>query len=131
MPKIVGIDLGTTNSLVAIVENGTPRIIAGRDGRSLVPSVIYFDEGGSEITMVTLAVPMFDATSNFFGVATVDLALDRLREMVRLSPPTGMRPPRRSISLARLKSTMPFKLARNSRNALSGSKRAGYPPTPR
>jgi Fe-S protein assembly chaperone HscA len=46
MPKIVGIDLGTTNSLVAIVENGTPRIIAGRDGNSLVPSVIYFDEGG-------------------------------------------------------------------------------------
>ena len=44
MPKIVGIDLGTTNSLVAIVENGTPRIIAGRDGAELVPSVIYFDE---------------------------------------------------------------------------------------
>src|ERR1044071_4155771 len=46
MPKIVGIDLGTTNSLVAIVENGTPRIIPGRDGSSLVPSVIYFDESG-------------------------------------------------------------------------------------
>jgi molecular chaperone DnaK len=46
MPKIVGIDLGTTNSLVAIVENGTPRIIAGRDGSALVPSVIYFDESG-------------------------------------------------------------------------------------
>jgi len=47
MPKIVGIDLGTTNSLVAIVENGVPRIIAGRDGNPLVPSVIYFDESGS------------------------------------------------------------------------------------
>jgi HAMP domain-containing protein len=43
----------------------------------------YFDEGGSEITMVTLSVPMFDAGSNFFGVATVDLALDRLYAMVR------------------------------------------------
>ena len=43
----------------------------------------YFDEGGSEITMVTLSVPMFDSTSNFFGVATVDLSLDRLREMIR------------------------------------------------
>jgi len=43
----------------------------------------YFDEGGSEITMVTLSVPMFDANSNFLGVATTDLALDRLREMVR------------------------------------------------
>jgi Fe-S protein assembly chaperone HscA len=49
MPKIVGIDLGTTNSLVAIVENGTPRIIKGRDGNSLVPSVIYFDESGNAL----------------------------------------------------------------------------------
>ena len=32
MPKIVGIDLGTTNSLVAIVENGAPRVIPGPDG---------------------------------------------------------------------------------------------------
>src|SRR5947209_16276123 len=46
MPKIVGIDLGTTNSLVAIVEDGAPRVLPGRDGGMLVPSVIYFDEGG-------------------------------------------------------------------------------------
>jgi len=47
MPKIVGIDLGTTNSLVAIVEDGTPRVIPGTDGSRLVPSVIYFDETGT------------------------------------------------------------------------------------
>src|SRR5437762_2857562 len=47
MPRIVGIDLGTTNSLVAIVENGAPRIIPGPDGNTLVPSVIYFDESGT------------------------------------------------------------------------------------
>ena len=46
MSKIVGIDLGTTNSLVAIVEDGTPRVLPGSDGNMLVPSVIYFDEGG-------------------------------------------------------------------------------------
>jgi molecular chaperone HscB len=44
--EIVGIDLGTTNSLVAIVENGQPRVIPGPDGSKLVPSVIYFDESG-------------------------------------------------------------------------------------
>ncbi len=43
----------------------------------------YFDDGGSEIAMVTLAVPMFEAGSNFIGVATADLALDRIRAMVR------------------------------------------------
>src|SRR5436853_2922101 len=47
MPKIVGIDLGTTNSLVAIVEDGAPRVIPGTDGSKLVPSVIYFDESGN------------------------------------------------------------------------------------
>jgi Fe-S protein assembly chaperone HscA len=47
MPKIVGIDLGTTNSLVAIAEDGVPRVIPGSDGDMLVPSVIYFDEAGS------------------------------------------------------------------------------------
>ena len=47
MPKIVGIDLGTTNSLVAIVENGIPRVIPGSDGGTLVPSVTYFDENGN------------------------------------------------------------------------------------
>ncbi len=46
MPGIVGIDLGTTNSLVAVVENGVPRVLPGKDGRNLVPSVIYFDEDG-------------------------------------------------------------------------------------
>jgi len=46
MAKIVGIDLGTTNSLVAIVEEGVPRVIPGPDGDKLVPSVIYFDETG-------------------------------------------------------------------------------------
>jgi Fe-S protein assembly chaperone HscA len=49
MSKIVGIDLGTTNSLVAIVENGAPRVIPGPDGHKLVPSVIYFDEAGKTV----------------------------------------------------------------------------------
>src|SRR5947209_13525274 len=49
MPKIVGIDLGTTNSLVAIAEGGVPRVMPGRDGSMLVPSVIYFDEAGTTL----------------------------------------------------------------------------------
>src|SRR6267143_2967191 len=49
MPKIVGIDLGTTNSLVAIAEGGVPRVMPGPDGNMLVPSVIYFDEAGTTL----------------------------------------------------------------------------------
>jgi molecular chaperone DnaK len=41
MSKIVGIDLGTTNSLVATVDSGIPFVIADPDGRRLTPSVVH------------------------------------------------------------------------------------------
>jgi molecular chaperone DnaK len=37
---VVGIDLGTTNSLVAVVENGVPRVLLSREGERLIPSVV-------------------------------------------------------------------------------------------
>jgi len=42
MSKIIGIDLGTTNSLVAIVDSGIPLVIADADGKRLTPSVVHF-----------------------------------------------------------------------------------------
>jgi molecular chaperone DnaK len=45
MSKIVGIDLGTTNSLVAVVDAGIPYVIADAEGRRLTPSVVYFPAG--------------------------------------------------------------------------------------
>jgi len=41
MSKIVGIDLGTTNSLVAVVDSGIPYVIADAEGRRLTPSVVH------------------------------------------------------------------------------------------
>src|SRR5262245_8349313 len=43
MTRIVGIDLGTTNSLVAYMEGDTPAVIPGEDGSNLVPSVVALD----------------------------------------------------------------------------------------
>lgn len=40
MAKIIGIDLGTTNSAVAVMEGGTPKIISSAEGRNIVPSVV-------------------------------------------------------------------------------------------
>jgi molecular chaperone DnaK (HSP70) len=40
MSRVVGIDLGTTNSLVAYVENGRPVVIRDKSGDALVPSVV-------------------------------------------------------------------------------------------
>ena len=46
MARIVGIDLGTTNSLVAYMENGRPRVIPGRNERTIVPSVVAMTDNG-------------------------------------------------------------------------------------
>ena len=42
MSKIVGIDLGTTNSLVAVVDSGIPYVIADEEGHRILPSVVHF-----------------------------------------------------------------------------------------
>ncbi len=47
--RVVGIDLGTTNSLVAYMEGEQPRVIPGEDGSNLVPSLVAIDEAGSVI----------------------------------------------------------------------------------
>ncbi|MEK7293705.1 MAG: molecular chaperone DnaK [Nitrospirota bacterium] len=44
--RIVGIDLGTTNSLIAYMDGQTPRVIAGRGGRAMVPSVVAMTDNG-------------------------------------------------------------------------------------
>ena len=46
MARIVGIDLGTTNSLVAYMNDGKPCIIPGRTGRAMVPSVVAMTDNG-------------------------------------------------------------------------------------
>ena len=47
MSKIVGIDLGTTNSLVAMVDSGIPLVIADGEGRRLTPSIVHFPAPGA------------------------------------------------------------------------------------
>src|SRR5436309_14948678 len=46
MAKVIGIDLGTTNSVVAVVEGGNPTVIANQEGSRLTPSVAGFTKDG-------------------------------------------------------------------------------------
>jgi molecular chaperone DnaK len=49
MAKVIGIDLGTTNSVVAVVEGGDPAVIANQEGSRLTPSVVAFTKEGETL----------------------------------------------------------------------------------
>ncbi|MGH2582279.1 MAG: molecular chaperone DnaK [Anaerolineales bacterium] len=49
MPKTIGIDLGTTNSVVAVIEGGDPTVIPTAEGSRLLPSVVGFNKNGESL----------------------------------------------------------------------------------
>src|SRR3989304_1048817 len=49
MSKIIGIDLGTTNSVVAVMEGGSPTVIPTAEGGNLCPSVVAFTKNGERL----------------------------------------------------------------------------------
>jgi molecular chaperone DnaK len=87
MSKIVGIDLGTTNSLVATVDSGIPLVIADAGGRRLTPSVVYFSAAdaealvGHEANRVRLLKPSETVYSvkRFMGRRGADVSSEEMR----------------------------------------------------
>ncbi|MDX9980819.1 MAG: Hsp70 family protein, partial [Lentisphaeria bacterium] len=53
MGKILGIDLGTTNSCMAIMEGGEPVVIANAEGNRTTPSVVAFTKSGERLVGAT------------------------------------------------------------------------------
>ena len=53
MAKIIGIDLGTTNSVVAVMEGGTSTVIANAEGNRTTPSVVAFNKSGERLVGIT------------------------------------------------------------------------------
>ena len=49
MPKVIGVDLGTTNSCVAVMESGVPVIIPNAEGTFLTPSVVAINRNGERL----------------------------------------------------------------------------------
>src|SRR5258705_1287398 len=49
MAKVIGIDLGTTNSCMAAMEGGEPNVLENSEGRRITPSVVAFNKSGERI----------------------------------------------------------------------------------
>src|SRR6476660_9747566 len=47
--KVIGIDLGTTNSVVAVMEGGQPEVIVNQEGSRITPSVVGFAKDGERL----------------------------------------------------------------------------------
>ena len=58
MAKVIGIDLGTTNSCVAVMDGSTPKVLENSEGARTTPSIVAFGEDGEttyfkQMTMTT------------------------------------------------------------------------------
>ncbi len=65
--RVVGIDLGTTNSLVAYMQGDTPTVIPGEDGEGLVPSVVAWTDDGVVVGNAARGTLMSDAASAVYS----------------------------------------------------------------
>src|SRR5437867_832977 len=88
MSKVVGIDLGTTNSLVAYVKDGLPVVIRDRGGDGLVPSVVSLaDDGTIYVGREAQRRLLTDAARSVYSVKRfMGKGLDDIRDEARLFP---------------------------------------------
>src|ERR1017187_3621227 len=86
--RVVGIDLGTTNSLVAFLEGDQPTIIPGEDGDRLGPSVVAFDqERGFVVGNAARATLLTDASSAVYSAKRLmGRAVEDVQEELKLFP---------------------------------------------
>lgn len=69
MGRVVGIDLGTTNSVVAVMEGGKPVVIANSEGMRTTPSVIAFSKDGERLVgQMARRQSVLNPQNTFFGV---------------------------------------------------------------
>ncbi|WP_218081455.1 molecular chaperone DnaK [Anthocerotibacter panamensis] len=69
MAKVVGIDLGTTNSVVAVLEGGQPTVVANAEGNRTTPSVVAFTKSGERpVGQIARRQAVLNAENTFYSV---------------------------------------------------------------
>ena len=72
MAKVVGIDLGTTNSVVAVVQAGTPTVIPNAEGFRTTPSIVGYAQKTKELIVGAMAKrqAVINPENTFYSVIT-------------------------------------------------------------
>jgi molecular chaperone DnaK len=69
MSKVIGIDLGTTNSCVAVMEAGQPKVIPNAEGMNTTPSIVAFTDDGERLTgLPAKRQAVTNPTNTFFAI---------------------------------------------------------------
>ena len=89
MGKVIGIDLGTTNSCVAVIEAGDPVVIASQEGGRVVPSVVAISKNGERLVgqvakrqAVTNPENTIFSVKRFMGRKLEDPAVEQDKKLV-------------------------------------------------
>ena len=89
MAKVIGIDLGTTNSGVAILEGGDPKVFANSEGSRITPSVVAFTESGERLVgqiarrqAITNPENTIFSVKRFIGRRIEDAMVQRQRKLL-------------------------------------------------
>jgi molecular chaperone DnaK len=90
MSKVIGIDLGTSNSVVVVMEGGTPQVIANREGGRTTPSVVGFTSKGEILVgQVAKRQALTNPSNTVYGVKRLvgrRFDSDAVRAASRLCP---------------------------------------------
>ena len=66
--KVIGIDLGTTNSVVSVMENGQPKVIVNAEGMTTTPSIVGFTDGDRLVGILAKRQAVTNPENTIFSI---------------------------------------------------------------
>ncbi|MCB9072714.1 MAG: molecular chaperone DnaK [Bdellovibrionaceae bacterium] len=89
MGKIIGIDLGTTNSCVAVMEGGEPKVIVNEEGNRTTPSIVAFKDGERLVGQTAKRQAVTNPTNTIYSAKRfIGRRFDEIQEEIKKAPYT-------------------------------------------
>ena len=101
MGKIIGIDLGTTNSVVAVMEGNEPKVIVNEEGSHLTPSVVAFTKDGEILVgQVAKRQAITNPENTIFSVKRfMGRSYDEVNEEMKMVPYKVVKGPKNEVKI--------------------------------